>query len=92
MCVVIAVCSLTASPKQGDMLVVDMSVTSLPGNLVNLTDMVTITPSRHIFSPENWTLEPNMLVSVKGARSAVPPVSGFFWKCLPSQSCFACGS
>jgi hypothetical protein len=54
------------------MLVVDMTITSLPGNLVNITDLVTISPSRHIFSPDNWTLEPNMLVSVKGAR---PPLS-----------------
>ena len=70
-CALSALCSLTAKPQDGDMLVVDMTITSLPGNVVNITDLVTINPSRHIFSPDNWTLEPNMLVSVKGGRS--PP-------------------
>ena len=59
-------CSLTAKPADGDMLVVDMSITSLPGNIVNVSELVTIFPSRHIFTPDNWTMEPNMLVSVKG--------------------------
>ena len=74
-------CSLTAKPSDGDVLVVDMSITSLPGNLVNLTELVTISPSRHYFSPDNWTLEPNMLVSVKGACCAPPDTPQPPWRC-----------
>ena len=60
--------SLTTKPWEGDVLTVRFSVTSLPGNPVNVTDLISITPSELSFTPANYTIEAPLLVSCKRAQ------------------------
>ena len=61
--------SLTTQPWEGDVLTVRFSITSLPGNPINITDLITISPSELTFTPTNYTFEAPLLVSCKRAQA-----------------------
>lgn len=60
-------CSLTVPPAQGEIMVGDFAIDSLPGNPDNLTDYITISPSTVYWAANNFSSEVDLTIDTSSA-------------------------